>query len=243
MSKFNLHYKEFGESAILVEWPKEINEVILNDVRYFYHHIIGASIDGLIDCNFVYNSMLITFNKNEITHKKLVSLLKTIYIRDKNTEEFKIQTWYIPVCYNEEFGLDLSEFLEHKGIDKKELISLHTSPFYTVYGVGFLPGFLYLGGLNKELFTPRKNIHRLFVPKGSIGIGGNQTGVYPQDSPGGWQIIGKTPVPFFNVKNTIPCIFNVGDKIKFYSVSKPQYELFKIEVETEIYDFKKVIND
>lgn len=243
MDIFSLKYQPYGESAILIEWPNKIDKTLLNDIRLFADEIKKRKIVGLIDFNFVYNSMLINFDNQIITCDSLILLLKEIYSNKKLTENFKTQTWYIPVCYDSEFGLDLEDLLSAKKIDKEKLISLHTTPFYKVFGIGFLPGFLYLGGLSDELIMPRKEHPRLNIQKGSVGIGSNQTGIYPQNSPGGWHIIGKTPVPLFNAKHNNPCFVSVGDKIKFYSISKPEYEVLEIEVKAEIYDFKRIIND
>ena len=137
----------------------------------------------------------------------------------------------------------LEEISINKQLKIEKIIELHTAPFYTVYGVGFLPGFLYLGGLNKELITARKEVPRIDVFEGSVAIGGNQTGIYPQHSPGGWQIIGKTPIPLFDSKKEDPTFIKPGDRIKFYAVSKSKFDIIEIELDAGVYDFKKVVND
>lgn len=243
MKKFNLVYKSFGEAAILIEWPQVINEEILNDIRLFSEAIKSNDITGIIDFNFVYCSMVITFNNEVITHDKLTELLKEIYSTNDFSSTSDDKTWYIPVCYDECFGLDILELLSIKGMDLEELIALHTSTYYTVYGIGFLPGFLYLGGLHKKLAIPRKENPRVHVPEKSVAIGGLQTGIYPQESPGGWYIVGKTPIPLFNAKDDIPCFITVGDKVKFYAVSKSEFDILEIEVQAEIYDFKSMKHD
>ena len=183
--------------------------------------------------------MVITFNNEILTVNELILLLKEIYSKKEVSTKPEAKTWYIPVCYDQDFGLDILELSSIKGMSLKELIALHIAPIYTVYGIGFLPGFLYLGGMHDKLVTPRKETPRINVPKKSVAIGGLQTGIYPQESPGGWYIIGKTPIPLFNVKNEYPCFINVGDKIKFYTVSKPEFDILEIEVQAGIYDLKK----
>lgn len=121
----------------------------------------------------------------------------------------------------------------------KELIEMHTKQPYLVYGIGFLPGFMYLGGLPEALETPRKSTPRLAVPKGSVGLAGKQTGIYPQDSPGGWNIIGNCPIPIFNINKEPPCFINVGDRVQFYPITKAEYELHRIEAEVGIYRIEK----
>ena len=114
-----------------------------------------------------------------------------------------------------------------KELSIDEIISLHSEISYTVYGIGFLPGFLYLGGLNNKLHFPRRNMPRMEVVKGSVGIGGGQTGIYPQTSPGGWHIIGKTPINLFDVNSEIPCFINSADEVKFVPVLKEEFHLIE----------------
>mgnify|MGYP005819369923 CR=1 FL=1 len=131
--------------------------------------------------------------------------------------------WEIRVCYDLQFGIDLEAISSEKGLSIEEIIALHTENMYTVYFTGFLPGFLYLGGLNEKLSTPRKQTPRTAIPKGAVAIGGTQTGIYPQVSPGGWNIIGNTPVPMFRVNETKPCKIQAGDKIKFHPISDAEH--------------------
>jgi len=124
-------------------------------------------------------------------------------------------------------------------METKTLIQLHASQQYTVYGIGFLPGFMYLGGLPKDIEVPRRSSPRLQVAKGAVGIAGKQTGIYPQESPGGWNIIGNCPVDMFNVDRDKPCFVSVGDQIQFYSISKAEYDLRTIEGELGIFKLQK----
>jgi KipI family sensor histidine kinase inhibitor len=121
------------------------------------------------------------------------------------------------------------------------LISKHSQATYTVYGIGFLPGFMYLGGLNSELEIPRKSSPRMKVPAGSVGLAAKQTGIYPCESPGGWQLIGQTPIPLFNPLQDPPFFAQVGDKIQFIPISKDTYKLLQIQVAAGIYNIEKTI--
>ncbi len=121
----------------------------------------------------------------------------------------------------------------------EEVIRLHTGHTYVVYGIGFLPGFMYLGGLPETLEVPRKSAPRLEVRKGSVGLAGKQTGIYPQQSPGGWNIIGNCPIPLFNVEKEQPCFVNVGDRIQFYAINKGEYDLHQLQAEVGIYNVEK----
>ncbi len=231
MSAYHLTYKYYGESAVLIEWPNEISEAILNDIRLFSEKIKKASPTGIIDFNFVYHSLLVTFNPTIVSGKELIIRLKEIYESESLSAAYKSSTWYIPVYYGNEFGVDFDAFLLQKNLSKSRFISLHTTPIYTVFGIGFLPGFLYLGGLDKKLHLARKETPSLKVSKGSVAIGGSQTGIYPQDSPGGWHVIGKSPISLFNGDNDVPTFISAGDKVKFYPVSKTEFEILKIEGE------------
>jgi len=185
--------------------------------------------------------MLITYDKTILFKNDLIKFIKKIYKEDYSDELANRKTWNIPVCYD--FGLDLETVLNEKKLNREDFISLHSAPYYTVYGIGFLPGFLYLGGLSDQLAIPRKEIPRISVFKGAVAIGGNQTGIYPQDSPGGWHIIGKTPISLFDSHKEDPTFIKPGDKIKFYSVSKSRFELFEIEVDAAVFDINNTVHD
>ncbi len=142
------------------------------------------------------------------------------------------------MCYSDEFGTDMQDFSSIKKLSKAEIINLHTSTNYTVYFIGFLPGFLYLGGLNPKLFLDRKASPTRQVEKGSVGIGGQQTGIYPDQSPGGWHIIGKTPIELFNASKSPPCTINLGDEIRFKAISKDEYNQISLRIKASNFKIK-----
>jgi inhibitor of KinA len=149
--------------------------------------------------------------------------------------------WEIPVCYDAQFGIDLDEMSGHLGLSAKEIIELHSGATYTVYFIGFLPGFLYLGGLDKRLYVSRKAIPRLRVPKGAVAIGGQQTGIYPMQSAGGWNIIGNTPISLFDATKEPPCFARSGDKINFLPVDMEAYEQIREKINQGNYQLPKSI--
>ena len=139
------------------------------------------------------------------------------------SESLKLKTFQVvlPVCYDEIFGNDIQFVLENNDLTLEELIVKHTSPEYLVYMTGFVPGFLYLGGLDEKLHTPRLSVPRTKIPKGSVGIADNQTGVYPLETPGGWQLIGNCPLNLTgNNKNAM---IEMGDIVKFTSITKEEH--------------------
>jgi inhibitor of KinA len=131
----------------------------------------------------------------------------------------------IPVCYDNEFAPDLQRMAQSKNISADEIVRIHIADTYRVYMLGFLPGFAYLGRLDKKIAMPRKS-HPAPVAAGSIGIAGNQTGIYPLASPGGWQIIGRTPLQLFDADRTEPTLLKAGDTVQFYSISKHEFETY-----------------
>ena len=242
MKSYNLKYKRFGESSILVEWPSKIDESILENILLFKLEIENKYLNNIYIKNS-YNSLLITYEKN-INTKNKISELNNIYIKIRSKQKQIFNKWEIPVCYDIEFGYDLNYLEKSLSIKKEEIISLHKTKDYRVYNIGFLPGFLYLGGLDKKIHHPRKEKPVLNVPKGAVGIGGSQTGIYPNNSPGGWYIIGNSPINLFNINKKSPCFIKSGDKIKFIPISLKEHELIKIQVESNIYKpIKTRIND
>lgn len=225
MKKHNLTYKKFGETAILIEWPSKVDPEIMQDIVSFEKLI--AKDQKVIETIIAYNSLTVRYEymynyslhyKYHDSHSKAVKKLKEIYQQKQDVKKQKSKTWKIPVCYDAKFGLDLEEVSQANQLPVDEVIQLHSSTSYLIYFLGFQPGFLYLGGLDEQIHIPRRNNPRLRVEKGSVGIGGEQTGIYPQDSSGGWNIIGKSPINFFDIQKPKPCFAKAGDKIQFIPV-------------------------
>lgn len=239
MNKYKLQYKSFGESALLIEWPQQISEGILDDIRLLYQKLKASSIKGIEDINFVYHAMLVVYDRAYLNKENLISNIEKMYAELNSRTVEQLITWNIPVCYD--FGLDLSFVLQEKNMSRESFIQLHTEPLYKVFGVGFLPGFLYLGGLHKQLEIVRKQTPKLDVFEGAVAIGGNQTGIYPQESPGGWHIVGKTPVRLFDSSKEPPTFIAPGDQVKFYAISEARYKVLEIEISTGIYNYNRGI--
>jgi inhibitor of KinA len=142
---------------------------------------------------------------------------------EKSESAEPVRTVEIPVCYGGEFGPDIDEVARHGGVTAEEVAALHSGVMYDVHAIGFTPGFPYLAGLVDKLHTPRRGTPRLSVPAGSVGIGGRQTGIYPLSSPGGWQLIGRTPRPLFDVRQESPALLRVGDRVKFKRITAEEF--------------------
>lgn len=242
MKSYPITLKTFGDKAILIEWPNKVEEAILNDIIRF-KTVLKTELDASLELIPAYNSITIISNSKDFNSTALKERLLSLYENKRTLVETKRTLWTLPVCYDLEFGIDLEEVASSLKISNSELITKHSSNEYTVYGIGFLPGFMYLGGLPGDLETRRRETPRLKVVKGAVGLAGKQTGIYPQESPGGWNIIGNCPIPIFNTSASDPCFVNVGDKIKFESISRAEFELHKIEGEVGIYKPKKISLD
>ncbi|KJD33082.1 allophanate hydrolase [Tamlana nanhaiensis] len=230
-----LTYKPYNEKSILVEWPKVIDEAILNDILQFKAKIEASEGFKIMSLTHAYQSLLIHFKKEIDDFDAIINQLKDIYSSKAEVIQLRQKLWKIPVCYDSSFGIDLEFISKEKNISIEEIIERHSKAIYKVYFIGFLPGFLYLGGLDDMLATARKATPRQQIDKGSVAIGGNQTGVYPSDSPGGWNIIGKTPINFFNVNKSEPCFAKAGDCIQFYQISKEEFNDINTLVAHDVY--------
>lgn len=245
MKQNSLIIKPFGKNAILIQWPLKVSEEILYDILAFIESFKSTFPEAdkweLIPA---YNSLTLVTLSKSINFISAKADIEKVYTSRNKGIKIKRYLWKLPVCYDLEFGIDLEESAGALGLDIKDLVAKHTNRPYTVYGIGFLPGFMYLGGLPKELEINRRSSPRAKVLKGSVGLAAQQTGVYPQDSPGGWNIIGNCPIPIFNPNKEEPCFVSVGDKIEFYSISRAAYDLHKIEAEVGIFKPEKVaLND
>lgn len=170
-----------------------------------------------------YASILIDFDPLRISHEEAASLLENLVISEMTQYQRPVNIVTIPVCYDLEFGPDLEDIANHAKIPAREVIRLHSSATYRVHFLGFTPGFAYLGGLPEALHMPRLSRPRTHVPAGTVAIAGSQAGVYPVDSPGGWQLIGRTPVHVFDPNATRPALLGPGDLVKFSAIDRATF--------------------
>lgn len=236
-----LQYKRYSEKAILIQWPSEIDEKTLQDLLFykssieiFYGKLIVEVISG-------YNSLLIYYHITIEDFYSIVLELKSLYLSGFEDLKTKNRLWKIPVCYSPSLASDLESFASQKSLTIDEVITMHTAPFYKVYFIGFLPGFLYLGGLADPLHFARKSTPSLKVKKGSVAIGGKQTGVYPIDSPGGWHVIGMCPLDFFDPKSDPCCFVSPGDSVQFMPIKEKEYNDIRLLVSNGVYLPESVI--
>jgi len=238
-SSYQLTYKQFGERAILIEWPAKIQEATLYDIIRYKAAILDHLSEAIEDCIVGYNSLVVKYHSFLKEYKNSKRVLEAIYNTAHERTRPATYQWELPVCYDKQFGIDLKEMSTALKLSVNEIIELHTSTSYTVYFIGFLPGFLYLGGLDERLHLVRKKTPRLQVAQGAVAIGGHQTGVYPMQSAGGWHVMGNTPVPLFDAAKARPCFAKAGDQIKFEAVSLAEYHQIEKRIQQGTYEFSK----
>ncbi len=220
-----------GDNAILIDFGNELNESINQKLLEIFRKIKNQNMPGVLDVVPAYSSLTIHYDVMKIFEKaggKTVFDIITDQVKKIVEDDIEIsfeqnRKISIPVCYDQEFGVDLSYLASEKDLSVQDVIQLHTAKSYRVYMIGFLPGFAYMGEVDQRIQIPRKENPRTNVEAGSVGIAGAQTGIYPLQSPGGWQIIGRTPVLLFNKEKTAPVLLQPGDEIKFFSISKHEF--------------------
>lgn len=218
---------QINESAVLVEFGKIINEEIHRKVKMFCEYLDEHPFNGMIEYIPAFSSVAVIYDPMKIKYERIYSLLSEILCNLNPSFGKQKNIVRIPVCYGGKFGPDIEYVAEYNKISVEEVIKIHSSAEYLVYMIGFAPGFPYLGGMSDKIATPRRKSPRTAIPKGSVAIGGMQTGVYPISSPGGWQIIGSTPEELFRPKEYPPTLIKSGDIVRFYQISYEEYERYK----------------
>ncbi|KGX86867.1 5-oxoprolinase subunit PxpB [Pontibacillus litoralis] len=231
------HLSPLGDHAIVIELGDDINETVHRNVQCVSHAIEQQSFEWLIEhipaftkVTVLYDPMKTPYvnaheSPYEIVSKQLIRLLRTV----KGSKVTRSRTVEIPVCYGGEYGPDLAYVAKVNHLTEEEVVHIHSQGTYTVYMIGFAPGFPYVGGMSERIATPRKQSPRLEIPAGSVGIAGKQTGVYPIATPGGWQLIGQTPLSLFDPNSTSPTLLQAGDTIVFKPITRQAYESYKEE--------------
>lgn len=227
----------YGDQAILIEFENKIDPKI-NGYVYQLNALIAQKIErGITYTIPSYCSLVVGYDVQIFTLTELQKNIRNLLINlNHNNNQTQKVIREIPVCYDKEYGIDNEEICNSLEIDQDELISLHTSIPYMVYMIGFQPGFPYMGKLNPKLKIARKDNPRIMVHERSIAIAGDQTGIYPQASPGGWHIIGRTPLPLYQINDQIHFLCKAGEWIQFKSISQKEYKAILFEKNVKDYD-------
>ncbi|MFO7912172.1 MAG: 5-oxoprolinase subunit PxpB [Desulfotignum sp.] len=212
-----------GDKGFLVEFGDGIDPQVNAKVRAMAGVLEKEKPEGILEVIPTYRSLLFIYDPEQTDPDSLYLLVEKLETSRAEMDPNTFRIVEIPVCYGGEFGPDIGNVQKNSGLTQEQVIQVHAAPEYLIYMVGFTPGFAFLGGLDKRLFTPRLNTPRMVVPKGSVGIANNQTGMYPIASPGGWQLIGRTPLNLFAPGKKDPFLYRAGDKIKFVPISESEY--------------------
>lgn len=224
-----------GDSSVLIEFGKEISPQINARITALVRLMKEQHIEGVVDMIPSFCALLINYDPRVVSYGKMKARLEKLLKLDLETKEAAARIFEIPVCYGGEFGPDLNAIAQHAGLTPKAVIDIHSASDYLIYMLGFLPGFSYLGGLDERIHTPRLANPRIRINAGSVGIGGSQTGIYPLDSPGGWQLLGMTPVKTYDPARAVPILFEAGDYIRFVPVDEEHYRQIRTQVEAGTY--------
>ncbi len=221
-------FKPAGDSAVAVIFGDKIDESINKKVHAVANAIEKASPDWLIEVVPTYTSIYVYYDPLKLDYQEVLTAIKPFLSAEPRDEKPRIVE--IPTVYGGEFGPDIEFVAQHNGLTVEDVIEIHSKPLYRVYMLGFTPGFAYLGGMDERIATPRLERPRLKVPAGSVGIAGKQTGIYPLESPGGWRLIGRTPLRLFNPEKDPPTLLQPGDHIKFVPITEDDFrEIYRKE--------------
>jgi len=229
-----------GDTAVLADWGGGIDPDTHGQVRSFCEHLASHPFPGMLDIVPAFNSVAVYFDPVQVLsgidrkQEAALSAMEMVqrYLRSlmadlQCVDQGKQRVLEIPVCYGGEYGPDLDEVARHTGLTPDEVIAIHAEPLYLVYMLGFAPGFPYLGGMSERIAVPRRDTPRQAIPAGSVGIGGRQTGIYSLSTPGGWQVIGRTPLALFRPAEKPPTLLRPGDRLRFRPISPEEYQLLK----------------
>ncbi|WP_042461076.1 5-oxoprolinase subunit PxpB [Neobacillus dielmonensis] len=222
-----MQIEPLGDMGIRIKFGNIISEDIHREIQQFTSQLKDKPINGIIEWVPSYTNVAIYYQPDIISYSDLITELNTLYERTNKVEPFNSTVYEIPVYYGGEAGPDFSFIADSTGVSEEEVIRLHSSQVYLIYMMGFVPGFPYLGGLPNQLAVPRLPHPRPSVLPGSVGIGGNQTGIYPSEVPSGWRIIGRTPVKLFDIEDSPPVLLEAGNYLKFCPIDEAEFHRIK----------------
>ncbi len=229
----------FGDQALLVNFEQRVQVEVNQKVMAMYRAVKAADRAEVTFLIPAYCSLVIGYNPEISDFQHLRSWLKELKIEKEGHVEPE-RKLKIPVCYHPSYGLDLKEVAKLTGLDVESIIDLHTSHTFRVFMLGFLPGFAYMGPLPEKLQCARKSTPREKVPPGSVGLAGNQTGIYPDEAPGGWRIIGKSPLPIFSTQGHEPFLFQAGDLVRFEAIEDARFQEIQVQCTEGTFDWESI---
>ncbi|QDW24990.1 5-oxoprolinase subunit PxpB [Pedobacter sp. KBS0701] len=234
-TKIPLKIYGLSEKSVTITFGTAIDNDLLSLINDFNQLLLQNPFSGLITTVPAYTTLTVFFDPlcvmlsdlpGEVCFEKVSAHLNKIAQIEREKSNAIASQLVIPVCYGGDFGPDLLTVTRASNLTKTEVIDIHTAGQYTIFMIGFVPGFAYMGGMDTRLSTPRKEVPNAKIPAGSVGIAGNQTGVYPMETPGGWQIIGRTPLKMFDVNRSQPSLLKGGDRITFKAINRSEFNAY-----------------
>ena len=232
-----VRYLTFGDRGLVVEFGNEISPEISAKVRGLYLAVESSNVPGIISMIPTYRSLMVEYAPDVIRYQEMVAALTEL---ENKLGELKLpdpNVFVVPTLYGGEAGPDMQTVMEKNGLSEEQVVSIHSGKNYLVYMLGFTPGFSYLGGMDKRIETPRLATPRVKIKGGSVGIAGSQTGIYSIDSPGGWQLIGHSPIKIYDPNREKPILHKAGDYMRFEAIDRVEYDRIASEVENNTYQY------
>jgi inhibitor of KinA len=215
-----------GDSAILVEFGDRIDPAINARCIAVAESVRASAPAGVRDVVPTFRSVAVYFDPLQVDYARLLEQLQRAAAEARMPPSTPAQTHHVPVCYGGEFGPDLAAVAAYARLTEDETIARHATRTYRVFMLGFVPGFAYMGVVDEQIAAPRRETPRARVAAGAVGIAGLQTGIYPTDTPGGWQVIGRTPLRLFDARHAKPSLFRPGDAVQFFSIPRNEWDRF-----------------
>jgi inhibitor of KinA len=231
-----LRVKPYGDQALAVEFDNKIDVEVNNQVITLYRHLQG--LHGIKYLIPAYHTLTIGLDGTKAEIKAIYQTIEQFKQDYLTQDHLPKETLIIPVCYEAPFDLDTREVEKMTGLTKKEIIKIHSEHTYQVFMLGFLAGFAYMGETDQRIHCSRKMTPRQLVPQGAVGLAGAQTGIYPVQAPGGWQIIGRTPIPLFDPSSAQPAQLKPGLKVRFRAISPDEFKLIELKLSEDIYQLE-----
>ena len=217
-----------GDCAISIDFGQVIDPKINRHIRQIIEQIKDLQLDGIIELVPTYCALLVQYDAMVYSYSDICRILEpTLQESVTDSANELVTIIEIPTVYGGEFGPDLGFVASHNHLSEAEVVSIHSGTDYLVYMLGFIPGFTYLGGVDPRIATPRLSSPRILIPAGSVGIAGEQTGTYPSDSPGGWQIIGRTPVTMYDMSKEQAALLRAGDYVRYVPIDENEFHRIK----------------
>lgn len=229
-------YLPCGDTALIIEFGDVIDSAVNRKVIALSEALANVNISGIEELVPTYRSLLVRYDPAKITYNQLIMQIQEFEKKLEITRaDYGKRKLVVPVVYGGAYGPDLKFVAEYHGLTEKQVVKLHSGKEYRVYMIGFVAGFPYLGDVPDEIATPRLENPRLKVPAGSVGIAEKQTGIYPCEAPGGWRIIGRTPIKLFDPQWQPPALLKPGDLVKFKPISEEEFRKIEELVKTEAF--------